>query len=77
MQSNTCKMIESLFSSVEIHCKNAPVSTLAPDVLIGLHSVFGGVLSAALDIIDRNGVTIYKCAKECPIQDLYFNNFPE
>ena len=69
MQSNTCKLIDSLFSSVGTHCKKAPVSTLAPDVLIGLHSVFGGVLSAALDIIDRSGVIIYICAKGCSFQD--------
>ena len=58
MTSISSKLISSLLASVESHYKDES-GPLPSELLIGLHSVFGSVLSAALDLLDRRSVTVY------------------
>ena len=59
MTSVSHKFINSLLTSVEHHCTKDPSRPLPSELYIGLYSVFGTVLSAALELLDRRAVTVF------------------
>ena len=59
MTSVSSKFIKSLLASVEHHCRKDPSRPLPSELYVGLYSVFGKVLAAALEILDRRGVTVF------------------
>ena len=59
MTSVSSKFIQSLLASVELHCRKDPSRPLPSELYIGLYSVFGNLLAAALEILDRQGVIVF------------------
>merc|ERR1711946_88947 len=57
--SVSSQFIKSLLASVEHHCRKDPSRPLPSELFIGLYSVFGPVLSSALELLDRRSVTVY------------------
>ena len=57
--STTSTLLNSLIVTISSHCETKDVKSLPSDVFIGLHSIFGNVFKAALDILDRGDLTKY------------------
>ena len=63
MTSYSKTLLNSLFVSLQNHYKDDENVQPPAEVFIAFHSILGSVFSASLDILDRKGITIYKCAK--------------
>ena len=63
MSSLTSGLINSLFTTLETIFRKDQDARFPADLMVGFHSVFGNNFSNALDLIDRNSVTVYSGEK--------------
>ena len=70
MNSISSGLIKSLFTTLENIFDKDQDAKVPSDLLVAFHSVFGNNFSNALDLLDRNSVTVYsgeKSERQCAV----------